>query len=127
MCLFRQCKNLGDDVLVKYHSRDSFQVQYQSYIFDFTSDKTGNHFKNSRFASQSLNLVMWVIFEMKKGCVYIKSNKSLDSVGLNDFGTSRPNMFGQSDASNDPEFNDRIKGLVPYNTHFIGSVVLIGQ
>lgn len=83
MCLFRQCKNLGDDVLVKYHSRDSFQVQYQSYIFDFTSDKTG--------------------------CVFIKSNKSLDSVGLNDFGTSRPNMFGQSDASNDPEFTDRIK------------------
>jgi len=49
MCLFRQCKNLGDDVLVKYHSRDSFQVQYQSYIFDFTSDKTGNHFKNPNF------------------------------------------------------------------------------
>ena len=61
MCLFRQCKNLGDDVLVKYHSRDSFQVQYQSYIFDFTSDKTGNHFKNSNFScsreSFQMNLV----------------------------------------------------------------------
>ena len=54
MCLFRQCKNLGDDVLVKYHSRDSFQVQYQSYIFDFTSDKTGNHFKNPNMVMSTL-------------------------------------------------------------------------
>ena len=26
-------------------------------------------------------------------------------------------MFGQSDASNDPEFTDRIKGPVPYYSH----------
>jgi len=83
MCLFRQSKNLGDDVLVKYHSKDSFQVQYESYVFDFTSDPSG--------------------------CVFIKSNKCLDSVGLNDFGTSRPNMFGQSNAANDPEFNAKMK------------------
>ena len=76
-----------------------------------------------------VNLFRWIwsrelFMKWNTGCVFIKSNKSLDSVGLNDFGTSRPNMFGQSDASNDPEFTDRIKGSVPHSFHWS---IAIGQ
>lgn len=83
MCLFRQCKNFTGDILVKYKSRDLFEVHYQKYIFEFTHD-------------------------MISGCVFVRSNTNLDSVGLCDFGTSKPNMFGQTNES-DPDFEAKIK------------------